>query len=63
MATFEIISTNNPYYTVKVSFGTHEFVQVIVSDKTGAALQNQLQAYADDYEEQYVHAALQETPA
>lgn len=50
MAKFEIIADDKPYYTVKVSFGDQEFVQSIVSDKTGKALETQLQAYADDYE-------------
>jgi hypothetical protein len=60
MAGVEIISDNAPYYTVKVSFGSHEFIQVITSPKTGAGLQKQLQDYADDYEAQFTAAAAQE---
>lgn len=50
MADFEIISQNGAYYTIRVTVNGVEYVQTIVSDKTGAALEAFLQSYADDYQ-------------
>lgn len=58
MATFEIINKSpaedTTYYTIKVSFGEHEFEQTVMSSKTGKALTTFLQSYADDYETAYL---------
>lgn len=49
MATYTILSSSAPYYTVRIEFDEHEFDQQIFSAKTGAALNTMLQAYADSY--------------
>lgn len=60
MATFEIVASAAPYYTVTVRFGEQEFTQQITSTKTGKALTTQLQAYADEYEAEWTAVAPQE---
>jgi hypothetical protein len=50
MAQATILATNGEYLTVLVEFADHAFEQVIVTDKTGDALETQLQGYANDYE-------------
>lgn len=54
MAKFEIISAAAPYYTIRVTFGEQSFEQTIISNNTGAALDAQLQAYADEYASAWV---------
>lgn len=53
MATVTVLDNAKPYYKIRVSFNGMDFDQNIVSAKTGAALQTQLQAYADEYEAGY----------
>jgi hypothetical protein len=60
MATIAVIEAKPPYYAVRVEFDTQVFQQTIVSSQTGAALDAQLQAYADDYEAQWL--ALEPVP-
>jgi hypothetical protein len=50
MAKATILATNGEYLTVLVEFADQTFEQVIVTDKTGDALEAQLQGYANDYE-------------
>lgn len=55
MATIKILDQSDAggdarYFTICVSFPNHEFVQLLISAQTGAELDAQLQAYADDYE-------------
>lgn len=50
MATVKVTQSAPPYYTLRVEFDGLTFDQTIVSDKTGAELLEQVQAYADDYE-------------
>jgi hypothetical protein len=50
MATFHILADNKPYYTIKVLFDDKEFIQTIYSEKSGDDLAEQMQVYADDYE-------------
>ena len=50
MATYTILAAGAPYYTVRVEFGDQAFEQTLVSAKTGAQLDAQFQAYADQYE-------------
>ena len=54
MASYQVVSTVPPYHTVKVAFSDMEFTQPLYSTKTGAALNNQFQAYADEYEADWV---------
>ena len=51
MATFEILHSDAPYYTIRVSFSDLEYEQLITSNKKGAELASQLQGYADEMEE------------
>ena len=53
MATYTISESTPPYYRVTVEFGGQAFEQQIVSSKTGGALGDQLQAYADAYEAEW----------
>lgn len=50
MATFTILESKDNYYTVRVEFGDQVFAQKLTSTKTGQALTDQFQAYADQYE-------------
>jgi hypothetical protein len=50
MANYTIPWAAAPYYTVRVEFGEQAFEQMLVSIKTGAELEAQFQAYADQYE-------------
>ncbi len=50
MAEIEIISNDGVYYTVRVTVNGSEYIQTIISDKTGAALTAFLKAYAADYQ-------------
>ncbi len=50
MATFTILESKDNYYTVRVEFGDQVFDQRLTSEKTGKALTDQFQAYADQYE-------------
>lgn len=62
MAQFEIITDEAPYYSVKVTFADQAFIQQLVSVKTGQALADQLQAYADEYEAAWVPAPAASEP-
>ena len=53
MATVTVLDNEKPYYKIRVSFNGLDFEQNIISSKTGAALQTQLQGYADEYETSY----------
>lgn len=50
MATFTILETSAPYYTISVEFLDNSFNQIIISNNTGDELTTQLQSYADEYE-------------
>jgi hypothetical protein len=50
MAAYEIVSRQDPYFTVRVLFAELVFEQLLVSIKTGAALDASLKSYADAYE-------------
>ena len=54
MATFSLVNSSAPYYTIIVYFQDQEFQQTIVSDKTGSALEAQFAAYADQYEQDWL---------
>lgn len=60
MAAYTVLSTapgdGVKYLVVAVTFGDHEFVQNLVTAKTGQALESQLQAYVDEYEAGFVPA-------
>jgi hypothetical protein len=53
MAAYEIISRQDPYFIVRVLFADLVFDQLLVSMKTGAALNASLKSYADAYEADY----------
>jgi hypothetical protein len=53
MAKFKILSNDKPYIRVLVEFDGLQFEQQVVSNKTGTALEEQLQSYADEYEASY----------
>lgn len=53
MATYKVLSSSAPYYTILVQFDDQEFTQTIVSAKTGAALNKQIEEYVVDYEQQF----------
>lgn len=53
MATYEIVSRQDPYFQVRVLFAELIFEQLLISMKTGAALDTMLQSYADDYETEW----------
>jgi hypothetical protein len=50
VATFTILDNLDNYFTVRIQFGDQTFDQRLTSVKTGAALTEQFQAYADLYE-------------
>jgi hypothetical protein len=54
MAKATILATNGEYLTVLVEFADQAFEQVIITDKVGAALDTELQAYADKYESDWL---------
>jgi hypothetical protein len=54
MAQYAIVSNAAPYLQIEVAFADQMFEQVLVSSKTGQALADQLQAYADAYESEWV---------
>lgn len=49
IARFEILTDQTPYLLIKVMFEELNFEQWIITEKTGVELNNQLQAYADEY--------------
>lgn len=53
MAAYEIVSRQDPYLTVRVLFAELIFEQLIVSMKTGTALDAMLKSYADNYETEW----------
>ena len=53
MATVATLYAGPPYYGVRVAFADQQFDQLLISDKTGAELDAQLQAYADEYEQEW----------
>jgi hypothetical protein len=56
MAQYTIVSNAAPYLQIEVAFADQMFEQVLVSSKTGKALADQLQAYADAYEDEWTAA-------
>lgn len=56
MAQVKIISEAAPYLQIEVAFADQKFEQALVSNKTGQALTDQLQAYADAYEADWTAA-------
>ena len=54
MAKVVILSNASPYLQVQVLFAEQVFTQTLVSSKTGQALADQIQAYADAYESEWV---------
>jgi hypothetical protein len=56
MAQYAIVSNAAPYLQVQVLFAEQVFTQTLVSSKTGQALADQLQAYADAYEDEWTAA-------
>lgn len=63
MATFTITQSSVPYYTVLIEFAAQAFQQLLISFKTGALLNAQLQDYADAYESEWVLPVVVENPA
>jgi hypothetical protein len=63
MATVTILSGDEPYYNIRVSFCGLDFDQNIVTTQKGAALKKQLQAYADAYEAAYVGPSVADSAA
>jgi len=53
MAAYEIVSRQDPYFMVRVLFAELVFEQLLVSMKTGAALETMLKNYADNYETEW----------
>jgi len=53
MATYEIVSSQGPYHEVRVLFADQAFDQLLVTSKTGTALDTMLQSYADNYETEW----------
>lgn len=53
MAQVTILSNAAPYLQIEVAFADQKFEQTLVSTKTGKALTDQLQAYADAYEAEW----------
>jgi hypothetical protein len=51
---FEILEDHTPYLLVKITFKKLYFEQWIITEKTGVELNNQLQAYADEYMTEWV---------
>lgn len=56
MASFEIIVNQSPYYTIDVSFADQKFRQNAVFQENGEWLSTAMQAYADNYELNWVEA-------
>jgi hypothetical protein len=54
IARFEILTDQTPYLLIKVMFEELNFEQWIITEKTGVELNNQLQAYADEYMTEWV---------
>jgi hypothetical protein len=50
MARYTVLDATPPYCTVEVQIGEAVFVQTLISSRQGAALEQQLQEYADAYE-------------
>lgn len=50
MAAYEIVSRQDSYFMVRVLFAELMFDQLLISMKTGAALDTMFQSYADAYE-------------
>jgi len=63
VATFTITQSSVPYYTVLIEFAVQAFEQLLISAKTGAQLDAQLQDYADAYESEWVPPVVVENPA
>jgi len=53
MATTTIINKSGSYITIRVEFGDNVFEQLIVSNKTGAALQQFVDTYGNTYETEW----------
>lgn len=49
MASYSMIQDNAPYYRIEVASGERKFIQTVITDKTGAALNAHLQWYSDIY--------------
>jgi hypothetical protein len=54
MAAYKIEHAAGGYLAVTVTFQGQEFLQQLVTEKTGAALDAQLQSYADQYERDWL---------
>lgn len=63
MATFTITQSSVPYYAVLIEFAAQAFEQLLISVKTGALLDAQLQDYADAYENEWAPPVVEEAPA
>jgi hypothetical protein len=50
MATYDVLSKQGSYLTVRVLFADQAFEQLLVTSKTGTALDASLKSYADAYE-------------
>ena len=50
MATYEIVSSQGLYHEVRVLFADQAFDQLLVTSKTGTALEALLESYASEYE-------------
>lgn len=62
MATYDVLSAQDPYLTVRVIFAEQAFEQLLVTMKSGAALNTLLQAYADMYESDWLALEVAPTP-
>lgn len=56
MATFEILNQNADYIFIAVEFLDQRFEQLIISSLSGSELTVFLQAYADQYEYDWINA-------
>lgn len=61
MATFSIIEATPIYYLIEVCFGDQSFRQLLATSLVNGNLQSMLQAYADQYEQDWL--AMQPEPA
>ena len=61
MAIYSIVEATPIYYLIDVSFDGKTFRQLIASELVNGNLDKMLQAYADQYEHDYMQSAVEVT--
>jgi hypothetical protein len=59
MATYSIVEATPIYYLIDVSFDGKTFRQLIASELVNGNLYEMLQAYADQYEHDYMQSSVE----